>query len=207
MPSKSTQSPIDPEITRAFLEGPRGAAGAGPRGSSQREERHGEIRNHRIRSAIPWRGRNWPVGLKLVFLFLSPCISLHLVRYFHLPTPPIQSLDHAIMSRHAKFNESDVVTEEKPSHLHIPDGAALSAQESATTGGMDVEKSSSRYANSETGIAFKAENATATRKLLFKLGESSIGGNVWGAVLTHERRCGHLALCRPAVPRRLPRSW
>lgn len=111
------------------------------------------------------------------------------------------------MSRHAKFNESDVVTEEKPSHLHIPDGAALSAQESAATGGMDVEKSSSRYANSETGIAFKAENATATRKLLFKLGESSIGGNVWGAVLTHERRCGHLALCRPAVPRRLPRSW
>ena len=70
------------------------------------------------------------------------------------------SQPHTAMSRHPTFAD-------KPAHQHNESpGDALAPQQSATT---DAEKASNRYADSETGVDFRHENAVAIRKLLLKL--------------------------------------
>ncbi|WVQ66264.1 uncharacterized protein L199_004443 [Kwoniella botswanensis] len=72
------------------------------------------------------------------------------------------------MSRHVSLP-----VEEKPYEQHFDDSNADPALQQigtrTTAAGTETEKGSTRYASSETGLAFKDENKKAERKLLMKL--------------------------------------
>jgi hypothetical protein len=89
--------------------------------------------------------------------------------------------------RVAMSEKPDVVHNDQHGHDLAPSGTRMT----------DKDNSSSRYADSEAGVAHKSGLAKAERRLLLKLGES---------VLTSiaDSRCGYHAICGTLVPVCLP---